>query len=130
MKTEHTVYQQCGEETGIRRLVHDFYDFMDTLPEAKPIRDMHPPDLTHSIEKFGDFLVGWTGGPSLYIEKYGHPRLRRRHFPFPIESTARDQWLLCMQRALAAHPVISDETAAQLFEAFARMANHLRNIAD
>ena len=130
MSTEPTIYEQCGEEPGIRRLADDFYGFMDTLDEAKLIRDMHPADLTDSIQKFGDFLVGWTGGPQVYVQKHGHPRLRRRHFPFPIDSAARDQWLLCMHRALDAHPDVPAEAADMLFSAFARMADHLRNTPD
>ena len=130
MNTDRSIYELCGGESGIRRLADDFYGFMETLPEAKHVRDMHPMNLARSIEKFGDFLVGWTGGPPVYIEKYGHPRLRRRHFPFPVDSRARDQWLVCMQHALAAHPHISADVATALFEAFARMANHLRNTPD
>jgi hemoglobin len=130
MTTESTIYQLCGEEPGIRRLADDFYRFMDTLEEVAVIRAMHPADLTESIEKFGDFLVGWTGGPSLYMAKHGHPRLRRRHFPFPIDTSARDQWLLCMQRALEVHPELPAEAAEMLFGAFVRMADHLRNTPD
>ena len=130
MSTEPSIYCLCGEEPGIRQLARSFYHYMDTLPEAKSIRNMHPPDLTESIQKFGDFLVGWTGGPPIYVEKHGHPRLRRRHFPFPIDTSARDQWLLCMHTALEAHPAITDELLEQMFHAFARMANHLRNTED
>jgi hemoglobin len=46
------------------------------------------------------FLTGWSGGPQLYLEKYGHPRLRMRHMPFPIGEVERDQWLWCMHKAL------------------------------
>ena len=69
-------YERLGGEQGVRDLVDRFYDLMDTLPEAKQIRDLHPADLTESRDKLFKFLSGWLGGPSLYINEYGHPRLR------------------------------------------------------
>ncbi len=92
-----------GTETAtsnIRALVEKFYDIMDTDPKAAPIRAMHPQDLTSSREKLFMFLTGWTGGPQLYIERYGHPMLRRRHMPFAIDESARDQWMYCMIKAM------------------------------
>ena len=74
-----------GEVDGaikIRALVEAFYDVMDTDPKAAPIRAMHAADLSSAREKLFMFLVGWTGGPQLYIERYGHPMLRKRHMPF------------------------------------------------
>ena len=78
------LYQRMGEEAGIRRLVTTFYKLMDTLPEAEGIRLLHPEELDESEEKLVLFLSGWSGGPPLYVEKYGHPRLRMRHMPFQI----------------------------------------------
>ena len=85
-----------GEEQGmetLRHLVETFYDIMDSDPKAKPIRAMHPADLTSAREKLFMFLTGWTGGPQLYIERYGHPMLRKRHLPFAVDESARDQWM-------------------------------------
>ena len=95
-----TPYERLGGEQGVRRLVDRFYDLMDTLPEAKIIRDLHPKELTGSRDKLFKFLSGWLGGPPLYMQEYGHPRLRARHLPFAIGSAERDAWLLCMERAL------------------------------
>ena len=72
----HDLYNRMGEERGIRALVEKFYYYMDTLPEADGIRKLHPEKLEESIEKLVLFLSGWSGGPPLYVEKYGHPRLR------------------------------------------------------
>ena len=47
-----------------------------------------------------EFLSGWLGGPQLYVEKHGEPRLRARHQPFAIGDAERNQWLLCMRTAL------------------------------
>ena len=119
-------YVQMGEEAGVRRLVERFYDHMDSLPEASGIRAMHQPDLGSARQKLFEFLSGWLGGPSLYIEKYGHPRLRARHLPFPIGSSERDQWMLCMDRALA--EVVEEETFRRhIRSALAGVADHMRN---
>ena len=84
----------------IRAIVEAFYDVMDQDEKAKPIRQMHPEDLTSSREKLFMFLNGWTGGPQLYTERYGHPFLRRRHLPFKIGEEERDQWIYCMTKAM------------------------------
>jgi len=118
-------YERLGEE-GVRRLVDRFYDRMDTLPEAAEVRAMHPRDLRGSREKLFWFLSGWLGGPPLYVEKKGHPRLRARHLPFAIDDAARDQWMLCMRQALA--EVVEDaELSAYLERQLGRVADHMRN---
>ncbi|MCS7465414.1 group II truncated hemoglobin [Stieleria sp. ICT_E10.1] len=88
-----TFYEQLGGEQGLRRIVDRFYDLMSELPETKTIRALHGDDLTESRNKLFKFLSGFFGGPSLYLEEYGHPRLRARHLPFPIGEAERDQWL-------------------------------------
>ena len=62
-------------------------------PEAAGIRAMHPEDLQGSRDKLFMFLSGWLGGPDLFVEKFGHPRLRGRHMPFAIGTSERDQWV-------------------------------------
>jgi len=100
-----TPYELMGGEAGIRRLVDRFYDLMDTAPEAATVRALHAKSLKASRGKLFMFMTGWTGGPQLYVEKHGHPRLRMRHFPFAISSRERDEWLWCMDRALDEQPV-------------------------
>ena len=95
-----SIYDMLGRETGLRSLVDRFYEVMRTHPEVKELRGMHAHDLKRSSEKLFMFLSGWSGGPSLYTEKYGHPRLRQRHMPFSIGAKERDQWLWCMNKAL------------------------------
>lgn len=121
-----SLYEALGREEGIRLLVDRFYHHMDTDPTVADIRRMHPPDLTESREKLWMFLVGWTGGPQIYMERRGHPRLRARHMPFPIDETARDQWLGCMYAALDDCKVPEDVRSA-LWSAIARLADHMRN---
>jgi hemoglobin len=88
-----THYDQLGGDAGIRALVDRFYDLMDTAPEAANIRTLHARSLKVSREKLYKFMSGWTGGPQLYAEEFGHPRLRMRHFPFAIGERERDEWL-------------------------------------
>jgi hemoglobin len=95
-----TLYELIGGERALRKLVERFYDLIDSAPEAVQIRALHPKSLKQSREKFFMFLSGWSGGPALYMEKYGHPRLRMRHVPFSIGELERDQWLWCMNKAL------------------------------
>jgi hemoglobin len=121
-----TFYQRVGGADGVRRIVARFYALMDTLPEARPIRALHPPSLVESEEKLYEFLCGWLGGPQLYVEKRGHPRLRARHLPFPIDAAARDQWMLCMSRALDEN-VGDKDAVAQLIDGLERLADHMRN---
>ncbi|NWG87181.1 MAG: group II truncated hemoglobin [Hydrogenophilaceae bacterium] len=123
-----THYQRIGGDAPIRALVDRFYDHMDELPEAYGIRKMHAEDLGHARQKLYEFLSGWMGGPQLYVEKYGHPMLRRRHLHFPIGEAERDQWLHCMDQAL--HDVVNDEALRkELFAAFVKVADHMRNQA-
>ncbi len=85
-------------------LVEAFYDNMETLPQAQPIRDMHP-DLARARVKLTAFLVGWLGGPKRYTEQWGRIRIPAFHAYLKIDEAERDQWLLCMDRAMDAMPV-------------------------
>lgn len=97
----NTPYQMLGGEAAVLSLVDRFYFFMDTLPEAAGIRQIHGQSLTNAKMKLFKFLSGWLGGPDLFIQEYGHPRLRQRHFPFAISEAEARQWILCMNKALA-----------------------------
>ncbi len=124
MKNTH--YDRLGGEKMLRDLVNRFYELMDTLPEASEIRHMHAPDLSNAREKLFMFLSGWLGGPSLYIEKYGHPRLRQRHLPFAIGEKERDQWMLCITRAMD-DLNIDTNLKQELTAAFFKTADFMRN---
>ncbi|MCB9591988.1 MAG: group II truncated hemoglobin [Sandaracinaceae bacterium] len=122
-------YELIGGEAGVRALVDRFYDLMDTLPEAATVRAMHARSLEVSRRKLFWFLSGWLGGPQLYVERFGHPRLRRRHFPFAIDTAAADQWMLCMRRAL--EETCADPDLRGFLEArFGELAMHMRNQPD
>lgn len=125
-ETKLTHYERIGGAEKVRALVHRFYQIMDELPESYGIRKMHAEDLQNSEDKLFKFLSGWMGGPQLYIQEFGHPMLRRRHLPFAISVSERDQWLLCMNKAL--QEIVEDETLRKdLATAFAGVADHMRN---
>lgn len=124
--TSETHYQRIGGADQVRALVERFYQLMDELPEVQTLRQMHLADLQEVKEKLFMFLSGWMGGPQLFIEKFGHPRLRQRHLPFAIGEAERDQWMLCMTQAL--NEVVEDEVfRAELNAAFYKVADFMRN---
>lgn len=121
-----TLYEAIGGDETVRRLTRRFYELMDTLPEAKRCRAIHPPSLEGSERKLYEYLTGYLGGPPLYIEKYGHPRLRSRHFIAPIGAAERDEWMLCFRRAMdetIEHPKLRDIIWAPI----ERLAHHMQN---
>lgn len=128
MNELNSLYDLIGGETKLRALVDRFYDIMDSAPEAKDIRALHAQSLSPSREKLFMFLSGWSGGPALYIEKYGHPRLRQRHMPFSIGELERDQWLWCMNKALDESGFLT-AVVEHLKTRFAEMADFMKNRA-
>lgn len=128
MRNETTPFEMIGGEDGVRRLVDRFYDLMDSEPEAEGIRDLHPPSLDSSREKLRLFLVGWLGGPALYVERFGPPMLRARHLPFAIGEPERDAWLMCMERAVDEQEM-PPELRDFLRDRFRAMADHMRNLS-
>jgi len=124
-----SVYAVLGGAAGVRRLVDTFYDRMDADPAYAALRHVHRGDLAGAREKLYLFLSGWLGGPNLYIERYGHPRLRARHLPFAIGNLERDQWLACMGAALDACAV-AEPLRGKLLEAFFQTADFMRNQPD
>jgi hemoglobin len=121
-----SLFELVGGAERLRALVDRFYDLMDLEAQFADLRALHPPALDGSRDKLYWFLSGWMGGPGLYIEKFGHPRLRARHLPFRIASTERDQWLTCMAMAMqdvALAPVLQE----RLLESFYQTADWMRN---
>ncbi|WP_347987186.1 group II truncated hemoglobin [Methylomonas sp. AM2-LC] len=124
--TAVTPYDLLGGESKLRSLVDRFYFYMDILPETQGIRAMHAENLAGAKEKLFKFLSGWLGGPNLFIEQYGHPMLRRRHFPFAIGPDERDQWMLCMNKALS-ELAMPDQLHHELQSALQGLASHMIN---
>lgn len=127
MNTDATPYDIIGGADGIRRLVHRFYELMDDLPEAYGIRKLHPQDLSGSEEKLFMYLSGYLGGPNLFVEQFGHPRLRARHLPFAIGKDQAEQWLMCMRMAMD-ECIEHAPMRGALDKALTDLAHHMRNL--
>jgi hemoglobin len=121
------VYEEIGGYEVIDKLVNDFYSIMREDDSARRVFATHAgKDFEESAKKLKSFLSGWLGGPQLYLETYGHPRLRMRHFPFSIGEEEASEWLYCMRKALA-RSTIRPELQAKLAEAFHQVTTMLKN---
>lgn len=126
LNPQSTPYNIIGGEVKVHALVTRFYDLMDEDPDFYGIRKLHPESLDGSREKLFMFLTGWLGGPPVYTDAFGHPRLRARHLLFAIGASERDQWMQCMTRAMAdvdVEPGLRD----RLITSFANTADWMRN---
>ena len=121
-----TLYEAIGGDATVRALTRRFYQLMDTLPEAARCRAIHPADLSGSEAKFYDYLTGYLGGPPVYVEKHGHPMLRRRHFVAPIGPAERDEWLLCFRRAME-ETIENPKMRDIIWPPIERLAFHMQN---
>jgi len=121
-----TPFDHFGGQPTVDRLVDLFYHRMDTLPEARTIRALHPPDLEPIKSLLKKYLAEWLGGPKHYSSERGHPRLRARHLPFPIGSAERDAWLLCMNGAIDA-VIAPSPLREEIRTAVIKLADWMRN---
>ena len=127
MSEPPAAYVLLGGELAVRTLVDRFYDLMDLEPAYAAIRRLHPDKLDGSRDKLHWFLCGWLGGPDLYQQHFGHPRLRARHLPYAIGITERDQWLACMAQAMhecGVDAALAERMSAAFFNTADWMRNH------
>lgn len=106
------VYQALGAD-GLRDLLRAVY----TRLGASSIAGLFPPNpegLQAAADRSALFFVGICGGPPLYEQAYGAPKMRQRHAPFAITESARVVWLSCWEEVLQTAP-----------EAFGFPAEHL-----
>lgn len=123
-----SLFDLIGGAVKLRELVDRFYDLMDLEPGFAELRALHPASLDGSRDKLAWFLSGWSGGPDLYVARFGHPRLRARHLPYPIGLAVRDQWLHCM--AFAMDDIgLEGGVRDRLLESFFQTADWMRNCA-
>lgn len=122
-----TPFAAIGGEEAVRRLVDVFYDRVEATSPV--LRAMLPESLDETREKLTAFMVGWLGGPPRYVERFGHPQLRMRHFPFSIGEVEAEEWMRCMRVAFtdcALDPVLAGFLDGRL----EGLARHLINRAD
>jgi hemoglobin len=125
-KPDPTPFEQIGGQLAVDRIIDLFYDRMDSLPEARIIRVMHPEDLGATRAVLKRYLAEWLGGPPAYSQERGHPRLRARHLPFSIGDEERDAWMSCMRGAV--EEVIADVAIREwILEKLLGVATWMRN---
>ncbi len=108
---EDTSFQAAGGLEGVQSLANAFYDYVDSLGDASPLRAMHPHSLDSSKDKLGRFLCGWLGGPKKYREKYGSIDIPQVHKHLDITQENAEIWLMCMDKAVDQQPYSSKFSA-------------------
>lgn len=131
-KTEQSFYQLLGAQEGLKELVENFYQTMQNDPLAKECLELHKLEdnkvSKQSKTKLIWFLSGWLGGPNLFVENIGHPRMRMRHAHVRISEKERDQWLYCMETALQKHSIrLKDKPYTSLMRSFMALAYRIQN---
>ncbi len=120
-------WAQVGGRATFERLVRAFYE---GVRHDEVLWPMYPEqDLEGAIQRLTGFLEQYWGGPTTYSQQRGHPRLRMRHAPFPVNPEARDRWLRHMFAALdgLALPPLHDATMRDYLE---RAAHAMVNTFD
>ena len=126
MEEANHIYQALGAQ-GLKNLVNDFYELMHSDPRFQTVLKTHDGiEKDSSKQKLEFFLSGWLGGPQLYLETFGHPRLRMRHQRFGINLVAAQEWLMCMDEA-AKKSTLTDEQRKSFLEALVPVAQMLIN---
>jgi hemoglobin len=111
-------------EDAIRHVARGFYERVRADDLIGP---MYPAeDWEGAEERLADFLVFRFGGSAAYLQKRGHPRLRARHFPFPIGTRERDRWLEIMGEAMREADLPEPEVSL-MTQFFTQVADAMRN---
>ncbi|MEN9359483.1 MAG: hypothetical protein RL095_1018 [Verrucomicrobiota bacterium] len=90
-------------EAGMIELLRDFYARL-AVSEIAELFPRDPEALWTAADKSASFFTGLCGGPPLFAQRHGPPRMRMRHIPFPITLEARDEWLRCFVATLDEAP--------------------------
>lgn len=109
-------------------LVDRFYEGVAADPVLLSLYP-EPVDLAPARRRLTLFLAQYWGGPTTYSDERGHPRLRARHFAFPIGVDARDRWLRHMRAAVDASQA-SPAVRERLLAYFETAAEAMRNEDD
>ena len=130
MSEASSLFESVGGREGVRRIVESFYRRVEADDHMRPI---YPEDLEPGKQKVGRLLFlwflqqkRWLGGAPGYTERYGHPRLRRRHFPFLIDELAAGRWLRHMREAMH-EDAVPTEVQAVIFARLGPLAHHMVN---
>ncbi len=120
-----TLYDAVGGMPFFEALVEKFYAGVahdDVLAPLYP----EAPDFTGARHRLTLFLAQYWGGPTTYNDERGHPKLRMRHFPYPVGPLQRDRWLQHMSAAVRSLD-IDPALQTTMLDYFVTAAEHLRN---
>jgi hemoglobin len=109
LPSETSLYERVGGDAYFVALVDRFYDRVEDDPVLRPL---YPPNLEPGKANLAGFLAQYWGGPPNYSARRGHPRLRMRHFRFPIGARERDAWVSHMVEAVRESPASAVDAAA------------------
>lgn len=118
--------ERIGGRATVERIVDEFYDRIET---DELLRPMFPDDLAKGREKQKLFIEQWLGGEPRYSERFGHPRLRRRHFPFVIDERAAGRWLHHMTSAMRAVG-LAEQELQEILAGLGPLARHMVNASE
>lgn len=123
MLPEDQIFSTVGAD-GFAKIAAAFYAQIPSDPILGPMYPKH--DLAGAEERLRDFLLFRFGGDARYLETRGHPRLRMRHAPFPVDQAARDRWVRLMDNALET-AAVPEPARGALREFFGNTATFLQN---
>lgn len=120
---EKTLYEILGE-SNLKILVDRFYD---KVFKNETIKDLFSNTPAETIKhKQFLFLTQFLGGPPIYTQEFGHPRLRARHLPHKITEESAIAWLKCMNDAINSLDV-PQNVKDELFSRFPQTAFFMVN---
>ncbi len=120
---DRPLYDRIGGDPALRLLTDKFYDLVFENPVISGLFKGKKEDIK---EKQRLFLTQFLGGPLLYSEVYGHPRMRARHLPHEITEESAVAWLSCMAEAVYTLP-IEEPLKDELFNRFPQTAMFMVN---
>lgn len=120
-----TLYDAVGGMPFFEALVEKFYTGVEHDGVLAPLYP-EAPDFTGARHRLTLFLAQYWGGPTTYNDERGHPKLRMRHFPYPVGPLQRDHWLQHMTAAVRSRD-IDPALQATMLDYFVMAAEHLRN---
>lgn len=118
-----TLYQQIGPEQLVK-LVDSFYNLVFASEKIGPLF-IHSDKVLVKKKQFL-FLTQFLGGPVLYSQEFGHPKMRMRHLPHQIDNAAKEEWLSCMKQAIETLEIGRD-LKVELYNCFPQLAEHMVN---
>ena len=120
-----TYFSKIGGAPAVDKSVEEFFARMETLPEARRLREMHADDLAKTKSVMKRYFSELLGGPQ-FSETRGNPALKGRHAGMDIGPQERDAWMRCMREALKS--TVADESLrTYIEERFYQLAEWVRN---